>query len=187
MKKLLVSAAFAIFASLGMNAQTVITNNYESPISALNETKSNDNANSFVKGTDLNVSYSSDAKLLGLTFASDIDDITYMGLSFSADIDGFDTYSSIFNLGLSKRYQIGESLLIQGKIGPYIGYGSVFEEDKFYYGANGSISAGVKLWDTKKGNSTFITVGYYLDAYEFDTTDMFKNGCWGIGFTTILN
>ena len=69
MKKLLVSASFAIFACLGMNAQTVITNNYESPISSLNETKSNDNANSFVKGTDLNVSYSSKAKILGLSFA----------------------------------------------------------------------------------------------------------------------
>ena len=187
MKKLLVSASFAIFACLGMNAQTVITNNYESPISSLNETKSNDNANSFVKGTDLNVSYSSEAKLLGLSFASDLNDFLYMSLNFAADIDGFDTYQSIFSLGLSKRYQIGDNLLIQGKIGPYAGYGSINEKDKFLYGANGSISAGVKLWDTKKGNSTFITVGYYIDAYEFKTTDLFKYGSWGIGFTTVLN
>ena len=122
MKKLLVSASFAIFACLGMNAQTVITNNYESPISSLNETKSNDNANSFVKGTDLNVSYSSEAKLLGLSFASDLNDFLYMSLNFAADIDGFDTYQSILGLGLSKRYQIGDNLLIQGKIGPYAGY-----------------------------------------------------------------
>ena len=110
-----------------------------------------------------------------------------MGLNFAADIDGFDTYQSILGLGLSKRYQIGDNLLIQGKIGPYAGYGSINEKDKFIYGANGSISAGVKLWDTKKGNSTFITVGYYIDAYEFETTDMFKNGSWAIGFTTVLN
>ena len=87
MKKLLVSAAFAIFASLGMNAQTVITNNYESPISALNETKSNDNANSFVKGTDLNVSYNGDSKIAGLSFMSDLNDFLYMGLHFAADVD----------------------------------------------------------------------------------------------------
>ncbi|MCI7580691.1 MAG: hypothetical protein MST01_10745 [Prevotella sp.] len=187
MKKLLVSASFAIFACLGMNAQTVITNNYESPISSLNETKSNDNANSFVKGTDLNLSYNGDSKIAGLSFMSDLNDFLYMGLHFAADVDGFDTYQSIFSLGLSKRYQIGESLLIQGKIGPYAGYGSINKEDKFIYGANANLAVGVKLWETKKGNSTFITVGYYLDAYEFKTTDLFKNGSWGIGFTTVLN
>lgn len=178
-------AVIAFSTCLGMKAQNVITNNYDSPISSVNETK--DNSNSFVKGTDFMASYSSKTKILGLTFNNDFNKYLYMGLSVNADIDGFDIYATFFNLGLSKRYQIGNNLLVQGKIGPYIGYGSVYEDDKFYYGANGSVSFGVKLWDTKKGNSTFITLGYYIDAYEFETTDLIKNGSWGIGFTTILN
>lgn len=57
----------------------------------------------------------------------------------------------------------------------------------FTYGANVSICAGLKLWNTKKGNSTFVTVGYYMTAPEFKTDNMGDNGSWGIGFTTIIN
>lgn len=198
MKKIILTAvaAMALFATA--NAQTVISNNYDSPISSANPQTSNEN--SFVKGTDINVSYNSDSKIAGISWLTDVSDCVYMGLGAAADIDGFDTMSMNFGLGLGKRYLIGSSFLVQGKIGPYAGWtsytvqefndkGKTVEKDKnkFNYGADASIAAGIKLWDTKKGNSTFITVGYYLNSNEFDTKDLFKNGSWGIGFTTVFN
>lgn len=198
MKKSLILVAFAVALSVSANAQTVISNNYESPISSVNPQTSNEN--SFVKGTDINVSYSSDAKIAGVSWLSDVSDYMYMGLGISADIDGFDTMSMNFGIGIGKRYLIGSSFLVQGKIGPYAGWSSYKEyefndngksvekdKNKFNYGADANIAVGIKLWDTKKGNSTFLTVGYYLNSNEFDTKDLFKNGSWGIGFTTVLN
>lgn len=199
MKKATVMAVIAAALSVSANAQTVITNNYDSPISSVNP--QTDNSDSFVMGNDINVSYNSDSKIAGFSFIGNVSNSVYWGLNISADIDGFDTYSSAFQLGVGKRYLIGESFLVQGKIGPYAGYtsykesqydnsnGKVTEKDKgkFLYGANAGIAAGIKLWNTKKGNSTFLTVGYYLNAMEFKTVDLFKNGSWGIGFTTIIN
>lgn len=198
MKKILIVATIAATLSVTANAQFATTGNQETP-EAPTVTPVNDYKNSFVKGSDLNVSYSSDAKALGLSFMADLNQYLYMGVGFSADLDGFDSYSSVLYLGVGKRYRIGKYLLVQGKIGPYaglLGYtayeydkkGHKSEKDKmkFAYGANANIAAGVRLWDTKKGNSVFLTAGYYLDAYEFKTKNLFKNGSWGIGFTTVL-
>ena len=96
-----------------------------------------------------------------------------------------------------------DSFLIQGMIYPYVGYSSISYEvesytDKGYkktetkddseiaWGAAANLSIGLKLWDTQKGNSTFLTLGYYISAPELETKNMFDNGSWGIGFTTIL-
>lgn len=191
--------AIAATLSIPANAQFVTTEEQKAPEASTAITVKKDYTNSFVKGSDLYVSYSSDSKVFGLSFLTDLNQYLYMGLGFAADIDGFDTYNSALYFGVGKRYRIGKYLLVQGKIGPYaglLGY-TAYEYDKkgrksekekmkFAYGVNANIAAGVRLWDTKKGNSVFLTAGYYLDAYEFKTKDLFKNGSWGIGFTTIL-
>lgn len=202
MKKIFFLAAAAFAFSLGASAQTVISNNYDSPISSVNPETSKES--SFVQGSDINVSYCSDTKFGSLSFMMDAGKSVYWGLDFGADIDGFDSYGTNFLLGVGKRYLFSDMFLLQGKIGLFAGYSSyeatkishdnhgntketTESKSKFNYGANGNIALGIKLWDTKKGNSTFITVGYYITASEFETKDMFKNGSWGIGFTTILN
>lgn len=125
-------------------------------------------------------------------------------MTMSMGFGDLSSYSITLGFGLKKRVVINDFLLVQGKIGPYIGYWGyeVEEFDKLdrngnpkyekknkweiTYGANASVSVGIKLWDTKKGNTTFLTVGYYISAPEFETKNMIDNGSWGLGFTTIL-
>ena len=101
-------------------------------------------------------------------------------------------------LGLGKRYLLGNSFLLQGKLGVYGGYmsyevptvndkGKLTKKDKdeFIYGAEANVAAGLKLWTTKKGTRGFITVGYYMSAPKFKTENMGDNGAWGFGITLV--
>lgn len=197
MKKLVIGAVMA--AGMAFNAQAQIVDAIAQDTTTVAASADVAPYDKFVRGSDFNISYNSDSKVLGLSFMGDLNDYLYMGYGMAADIKGFDSFSFGLYLGLGKRYRLGKYLLLQGKIGPYAGMlnytekvynkktGKVNDKDKyeFAYGANASLAAGIKLWDTKKGNTTFLTVGYYLDAYEFKTEDLFKKGgSWGIGFTT---
>lgn len=161
--------------------------------------------NAAFKGNDIGISYNSDSKVGGISFGSDLGKNGYMKYGFNAGFGDIDLYSGTFGIGLKKRYVMNDAFLIQGMIYPYIGYGStsykvldsysnygtpIYEtktDNDFLYGAAANLSLGIKLWNTKKGNSTFLTVGYYISAPEFETKNMFDSGSWGIGFTTILN
>ncbi|MBQ8191097.1 MAG: hypothetical protein IJZ45_04970 [Bacteroidaceae bacterium] len=157
------------------------------------------------KGSDIGVSYNSDSEVVGLSFGNDLGESGYMKYGFNVGFGDIDLYSGTLGIGLKKRYVMNDVFLIQGMIYPYIGYGStsykildsysnygtpIYEtktNNDFLYGAAANLSIGLKLWNTKKGNSTFLTLGYYISAPEFKTENMFDNGSWGIGFTTILH
>ena len=203
MKKIILSLVALMTIQLGANAQTVITNNYDSPITSADGTVPSQNVSptGFRQGNDLGVTFNTDQKLYGLNFLSDVSDLVYFGFGYKMGFGDYSSYLATFQLGVGKRYVFDDTFLIQGKIGPYMGYNSyeypsynskngkssTETKDEFTYGANASICAGLKLWNTKKGNSTFITLGYYMTAPEFKTENMGDNGAWCIGFTTILN
>ena len=203
MKKIIFSLVALMTIQLSANAQTVITNNYDSPITSADGTVPSQNVSStgFRQGSDLGITFNTDQKVYGLTFLSDVSDAVYFGFGYNMGFGDYSSYLGTLQLGVGKRYVIDDTFLIQGKIGAYAGYHSYeygsYDYDKrksstetkaeFTYGANVSICAGLKLWNTKKGNSTFVTVGYYMTAPEFKTDNMGDNGSWGIGFTTIIN
>lgn len=93
---------------------------------------------------------------------------------------------------------IADNFLIQGKLYPYIGLSQsntpknieigqeAEDKTEFTYGASADVSVGIKLWNTGKGNSTFLHVGYVIMASEFKTRDMIKGGCLMIGLTTVI-
>ena len=100
--------------------------------------------------------------------------------------------------GVRRKLVIADNFLIQGKLYPYIGLGQSNtpknieigqeseDKTKFTYGASADVSVGLKLWNTAKGNSTFLHVGYAIMASEFETKGMFKGGCIMVGLTTII-
>ena len=51
--------------------------------------------------------------------------------------------------------------------------------------AQAMIGAGVKLFDTSKGKSVFLSGGYSLVAGEFKTKGMFDYGYWMLGITFV--
>lgn len=201
MKKYFLSLAALLFAQLGVDAQTVIKNNYDSPISTVDGSQpaESSNSNCFVQGSDIGITFNTDAKVYGVKLLYDVSDLIYTGVGFLLGTGDYSSYSTNFYLGVGKRYLIGKSILLQGKIGGYAGYYSyeqaeydygknkTTKKDKseFMYGAEANISAGLKLWTSKKGTSGFITVGYYMSAPKFKTDNMGDNGSWGIGITLV--
>lgn len=100
--------------------------------------------------------------------------------------------------GVRRKYVFNNTFVIQGKVYPYIGLADsstpknieikheAEEKTEFTYGASADISAGIKLWNTSHGNSTFLHLGYAIIANEFKTKGIFKNGCIMVGLTTIV-
>ena len=202
MKKLILSLVAMLSIQLSLNAQTIIKNNYDSPItSADGSTPTSTNLlNGFCKGSDINITANIDQKLFGFSFLTDFSDFAYGGFGIQAGFGDYSSYLGNFSAGLGKRYVFSDAFLLQGKIGAYAGYSSydypsfsssgketTETKNEFAYGANANICAGLKLWTTKKGNSTFITVGNYGSAQDSKPKGMMDNGQWGIGFTTIFN
>lgn len=146
--------------------------------------------------------YQSESKVYGLNFGTDIGKYLLATMMFNSNLkfgsQDISTSSVVIGVGAKQRFVFNDMFLLQIEIYPYIGlsyYGQqkivgVMEaEDKteFEYGAIGDIGAGLKLWTTPKGNSTFLTVGYMVSAGRFKTEGMFKYGSLKIGITTILN
>lgn len=139
---------------------------------------------------DLEYDYSSKLKIHSIGFGYDSRDGGYFKLDGSfGGANGIDLFSMSVGYGLVKRHIAGDVFLIQGKLYPYIGYSSIEVGDEsdmeFDYGLSGSLSVGLNIWNTAKGESAFLTAGYYLCAPEFEFGDMFDNGSWGIGLTIV--
>ena len=153
------------------------------------------------EGSSFSFLYQSDAKLYGLQMemgtnlfcltASIISDLKFGGKDTSAS-------TAWMGAGVRRKLVIADNFLIQGKLYPYIGLcqsntpknieiGQEAEDKtKFTYGVSADVSVGLKLWNTAKGNSTFLHVGYAIMASEFETNGMFKGGCIMVGLTTII-
>jgi len=159
--------------------------------------------NSYVYGDGSSYSflYQSDAKIYGLQIEGG-SDLFCMTLSLMSDLEfgakKTSTDLGIFGIGVRRKIVLGDNLLFQGKLYPYIGFRytnipkiieidqEAKDETKFTYGASADFSIGFKIWNTAKGNSTFLHVGYALMAGEFETKGLFKNGAIMLGLTTIL-
>lgn len=153
------------------------------------------------EGSSFSFLYQSDAKLYGLQMemgtnlfcltASIISNLKFGGKETSAS-------TAWMGAGVRRKLVIADNFLIQGKLYPYIGLGQsntpknieigqeAEDKTKFTYGASADVSVGLKLWNTAKGNSTFLHVGYAIMASEFETKGMFKGGCIMVGLTTII-
>lgn len=195
MKKLFLMIAVLVFG-IGANAQVVSTD-YNSVITDENpvEAKSEGDVTSY---SDINASYSSKTKTLSWNIGQGAaNSLLYWKLGFSYCFDDLSSYCGIFGLGIHKRAILNDLFIVQGVLYPYAGMQSyaTYEynsstgnaskknKDKFTYGAAANIAAGIKLWTTKKGTRGFLTIGYYVNAFEFETEGMFDNGEWALGIT----
>lgn len=200
MKKFILTSTVLLTSLMNVSGQTVIKNNYDSPITTADGRTPTEttNANGFVQGSDIGLTFNTDQKVYGLNFLYDVSDLVYSGFGFTGGFGDYSSYQCNFYLGIGKRYLIGSSVLLQGKIGGYAGYlsydqatfdkkGHESKETKgeFAYGAEANIAAGLKLWTSSKGTSGFITLGYYMTAPKFKTENMGDNGSWCIGITLI--
>lgn len=152
-------------------------------------------------GSSYSFLYQSDAKVYGLQVEGG-SDLFCMTFSFMSDLEfgakKTSTSLGILGIGARRKIVLGDNLLFQGKLYPYIGLRYTHipkiieidqeakDETKFTYGASADFSIGFKIWNTAKGNSTFLHVGYALMAGEFETKGLFKNGAIMLGLTTIL-
>ena len=199
MKKVFFSLAMLLAAQVA-TAQTVISNNYDSPITKADGTNTTNDTETdgFVQGEDYSFTINTDQDLYGIKYLFDVSKSAYFGFGFNLGTGDYSSYSSSLFLGLGKRYLLGNSFLLQGKLGVYGGYmsyevptvndkGKVTKKDKdeFIYGAEANVAAGLKLWTTKKGTRGFITVGYYMSAPKFKTENMGDNGAWCFGITLV--
>lgn len=165
-----------------------------------NKTISN-NSFYYGDGSSFSFLYQSDAKLYGLQMelGTNLFCLT-SSIIGNLKFGGKETSSRMAWLGAGVRRKLvfGDNFLIQGKLYPYIGLSGgntpknietgqeAKDETKFTYGASADISLGLKLYNTSKGNSTFLHVGYAIIASEFETKGMFKGGCIMVGLTTLL-
>lgn len=165
-----------------------------------NKTISN-NSYYYGDGSSFSFLYQSDVKLYGLQMELGTN-LFCLTASIISDLKfgGKDTSSAMAWLGAGVRRKLvfGDNFLIQGKLYPYIGLSQsntpknietgqeAKDKTKFTYGASADISLGFKLYNTSKGNSTFLHVGYAVIASEFEIKGMFKSGCIMVGLTTIL-
>lgn len=195
MKKRLLTLALGIATFLTLPAQVVVTPDGEE---IKPETATTATAGDYSHAADYYASWNKDAEILGIGFGGDIGKSGYMEFGYSLGLGDIDWWSSVVGFGLQKRF-INENFLLQAKAFPYIGLnsfkeskynsktGKITEDDKleFTYGAAARLEAGLKLWETKKKNRLFLTVGYEISAPEFETENMFDNGDWVIGITLV--
>lgn len=153
------------------------------------------------EGSSFSFLYQSDAKLYGLQmelgtnlFCLTTSIISNMKFGKNDTLAG----TACLGAGVRRKLVFGDNFLIQGKIYPYIGFAQsdtpknietgqeAEDKTEFTYGASADISLGIKLWNTTKGNSTFLHIGYAVMAGEFETKGLFKSGFIMVGLTTIL-
>lgn len=166
-----------------------------------NHLTTSNNSLEYGEGSSFSFLYQSDAKLYGLQMemgtnlfcvtASIISNLKFGGKDTSAS-------TAWMGAGVRRKLVIADNFLIQGKLYPYIGLSQsntpknieigqeAKDKTEFTYGASADVSVGLKLWNTAKGNSTFLHVGYAIMASEFETKGMFKGGCIMVGLTTII-
>ena len=163
-----------------------------------------DNVNqSFVigEGPSFSFLYQSDAKIYGLQMELGTKLFCLTGsIQSNLKFGKKETTATAAYLGpgVRRRYIFNNTFILQGKIYPYIGLSQsntpknletgqeAEDKTEFTYGASADISVGIKLWNTSKGNSTFLHFGYAIIANEFKTKGIFKSGCIMVGLTTVI-
>lgn len=166
-----------------------------------NHQMTSNNSLKYGEGSSFSFLYQSEAKLYGLQMemgtnlfcltASIISNLKFGKKGTSAS-------TAWLGAGVRRKLVFADNFLILGKLYPYIGLAQsntsknieidqeAEDKTKFTYGASADVSVGIKLWNTAKGNSTFLHVGYAIMASEFETKGLFKGGCIMVGFTTII-
>lgn len=153
-------------------------------------------------GASYDFLYQDKAKLYGMSFSYYQKHLVVLyGLisNFKFGSDESLEYSSYVGLGLGHRRVYNDNFFIQGKIYPFAGLhgydklgfdknGKTKTESKteFLYGANADVSVGIKIFDTKKGSSPFLNLGYMVTAGKFKTKGMIKNGMIMVGLTIMF-
>lgn len=135
-------------------------------------------------------------KYYGFHYGGQMSQYIYMAFDAGAGFTKYNSTATItFGLGLGSKYRFGP-ILLQGSLYPYIGdYSYDVPKDvgstetkmkqKLAYGAQANLGAGYNIHTgKKKGGKTYLTVGYYMNAFEFETDGMVKNGTWMVGLTT---
>ena len=196
MRKRLLTLVLGIATCFTLSAQVLVNSEGEQIKSVLTEEEP---AGGYSGATDYYGSWNKDTEILGLGFGSNLGNSSgYMEMGFHIGLGDIDWTSYAFGLGLQHRI-VGENFLLQIKAFPYIGFnnfkeakynsktGKMSEDDKFEfaYGAQARLEAGLKLYETKKKNRVFLTVGYGISAPEFETENMFDNGDWYVGITLV--
>lgn len=183
------------------NVQYQNTDSYVARENMSNHQTTSNNSLEYGEGSSFSFLYQSDAKLYGLQMemgtnlfcltASIISNLKFGKKDTSAS-------TAWLGAGVRRKLVIVNNFLIQGKLYPYIGLSQsntpkdieigqeAEDKTKFTYGASADVSVGLKLWNTAKGNSTYLHVGYAIMASEFETKGMFKGGCIMVGLTTII-
>ena len=138
-------------------------------------------------------------KVYGLYYGNQLNKNLYMGYGYSMAFTDHGSSNFFFGIGWGNKYVTGP-ILLQANIYPYLGLNSydVLEikvdskgrakenwknKNKFTYGLQASLGAGLCIYTNKKGGRTFLTVGYYFGAAEFKTDKMLENGQWMVGIT----
>lgn len=188
-KQLLLLFVFVCTIS-SINAQSVVSSNYGTKSVAAKESVtsvSTSNESTETNYRDFTIGISDSGNTIGLnTGFSNKDDLGYgvVGVSVSTGV----AKGAALLLGYGLHYRsVGESFLFLGYIYPYLGcsYYKTANKSKFDfdYGASGGAKIGYNVYTSAKGNRHFITVGYGVNALQFKTKDLFKNGAWQLGLT----
>lgn len=140
-----------------------------------NHRTSSNNLLEYGGGSSFSFLYQSDAKLYGLqmelgTNLFCLSTSIISNLKFGRKATSAST--AWMGGGVRRKLVIADNFLIQGKLYPYIGLSQsntpknieigqeAEDKTEFTYGASADVSVGIKLWNTGKGNSTFLHVGY---------------------------
>lgn len=202
MKKLLLITAMAVMSFAWTNAQIMnekgeISGNDASGGSS--QPVTNSSSTSYPRGAVFNTRF--DENLFGMDIGFDMGEMWHLNLGMdvsSFKISGARVETNLYSIGFgwSKRAVLGDWFLLQGRIYPYMGWGShntnyfsskTKDEEKteFTYGARADAQIGFRIIKQKDGTQWFLTGGYTISSPEFETKDMFDNGVWGIGITII--
>lgn len=182
--------------------KTTLANNVPktSPVVS-NKIKQEETKNGDYKGGDVNLLYQSEGELYGIEAGTSINSYLAWTLGAYSNLKfGNDDYSLCFTyigVGAKRCFLFDNSYLFQFRCLPYLGLtsGSIgknaeigreaFDKTDFTYGIMADVSAGLKLWTTKSGSTSFLTVGYKLHSNEFRTKKLLKSGSLMVGITTV--
>lgn len=151
-----------------------------------------------IDAQDVTVVLSPDDKVYGIRVSTNRG---WFGMVFGATYQfvSHGTYNGYLGVGLAPRYTVGP-LLLGVSLYPYVNMYSRYEksgtykngnpkfEDKIKIGYGGALdlTAGLKVYTTKKGHDIYVTGSYHVDAFEFKTKGIFKEGLWGVGISTTI-
>ena len=164
------------------------------------------NGSGLVNGFTFSMMYQPDAKDYGIEFGGNFESIPFVGMSLQLNSnlqfgsDKTTSYGSVYGVGFYPMYIINNTVLIQGKLFPYISLSyvsspetTIGKKESYHYtytptdssvsyGALLEAEIGFKVAETEN-NRFFLTTGYKVFASEFKTTDMFKYGYWLLSLT----